>query len=319
MKHVFSNAWDVIHLWAQQTQQEAHSSDVNFDGTTLYSYGSWWIGHFVRPGVVLLRDARYSHTTSRHQGCARQASIQHRQFYVAEIFDDNSPYTKDAHTKNITNYLYHLDDDEYIKFTCSRLARNKKWAYAGWTRWRTELRAYCRLFGQKMPKYKSITDKQFDAIYNKAIAREKQLESGRDDRQRKAQEYRDKVKAKLIESKTAEFAQIQADWLAGQTDQTSLHIAGKRWRSNFVEMTFPEIRLRANADKSEIETSNHARIPYKAGQMLFNRWRLAPEKLIGNHAGRFEIVESDTEHLRAGCTTISAQEINRFAKQENWT
>ena len=81
IKRVFSNASEVIHLWAQRIQDEAHSSNVSFRasrlsseqggeiGDVLYSY-STPIAAFRESAkglVVILNNYSYSHTTSQHQ------------------------------------------------------------------------------------------------------------------------------------------------------------------------------------------------------------------------------------------------------------
>lgn len=86
IKRVFSNAPEVIHLWAQQCQDEAHSGNVSFKpssyggaiGDVLYSY-STPIAAFresAKGKVVFLNNYSYSHTTSGHQSDVRSAVTQ---------------------------------------------------------------------------------------------------------------------------------------------------------------------------------------------------------------------------------------------------
>ena len=97
IKRVFSNSSEVIHLWAQQIQDEAHSSNVSFRasrlsseqggaiGDVLYSY-STPIAAFRESAkglVVFLNNYSYSHTTSGHQSDIRSAVTQ-------KIFDYDS-------------------------------------------------------------------------------------------------------------------------------------------------------------------------------------------------------------------------------------
>lgn len=74
MRHVFSSAWDVAHLWAHQLQDDARCSTtaMYFDGDTIYSYGS----HFPIAKVIknqrgeqayLINSDTYSPSTSKHQ------------------------------------------------------------------------------------------------------------------------------------------------------------------------------------------------------------------------------------------------------------
>lgn len=75
MRKVF-DAQQVCHLWANQSQDEARTAGQNlyFTGATLVSYGDHYvIGHFLDDGRVLMNDASYSMTTSKHSGYAWQA------------------------------------------------------------------------------------------------------------------------------------------------------------------------------------------------------------------------------------------------------
>ncbi len=80
VKHVFANADEVAHVWAQQCQDTGRTSTGNiyFCGATIYSYGSHFpIATFRRmpngKKVVLYDNRSYSSSTSRHQGAARWA------------------------------------------------------------------------------------------------------------------------------------------------------------------------------------------------------------------------------------------------------
>ena len=86
MKTVFNNPHDVIHLFAQQTQPHAKSSNVFFYNDKIYSYGRHYLlASFIenKKGVkaILINDSGYSRTTSKHISVMVQASRQYRQFY----------------------------------------------------------------------------------------------------------------------------------------------------------------------------------------------------------------------------------------------
>lgn len=80
MKHVFSSAYDVAHLWAHQLQSDARCSNTQlyFEGTTIYSYGSHFpVGKIVEnkrgEKAYLFNPDFYSLTTSHHQEVVRGA------------------------------------------------------------------------------------------------------------------------------------------------------------------------------------------------------------------------------------------------------
>lgn len=74
MKHVFSSAYDVAHLWAHQLQSNARCSNTSlyFDGNTIYSYGTHFpVGKIVEnkrgEKAYLFNPDFYSVSTSKHQ------------------------------------------------------------------------------------------------------------------------------------------------------------------------------------------------------------------------------------------------------------
>lgn len=70
MKRVFTNADQVIHLWANQSQSDARCGNVFFEGNKIYSYGyHYLLGEIVTikgNRVVLINNKGYSVTTNKH-------------------------------------------------------------------------------------------------------------------------------------------------------------------------------------------------------------------------------------------------------------
>jgi hypothetical protein len=76
MKKVVSNH-DVAHLFALQSQSEAHnpSRSFYFEGTELFSYGRHFcIAKFVDANTLLFTERTYSNTTAKHINYAKQAT-----------------------------------------------------------------------------------------------------------------------------------------------------------------------------------------------------------------------------------------------------
>ena len=88
MKKVFSNASDVIHLFAQRTQSEARCSNVFFDNMNqIYSYGHHYLlGEFVTNDngelAIIINDRGYSVTTAKHISKIIGATRQYKQFFT---------------------------------------------------------------------------------------------------------------------------------------------------------------------------------------------------------------------------------------------
>lgn len=70
IKKVFGSSYQVIHLWANQTQTDARSSNVFFEGKSIYSYGYHYeLGRMEQINgvtVALINAKGYSNTTNKH-------------------------------------------------------------------------------------------------------------------------------------------------------------------------------------------------------------------------------------------------------------
>jgi hypothetical protein len=85
MKTVFTNANDVIHLFAQRTQDHARTSNCFFYGDTIYSYGYHYeLAKFIDDKTILINDKGYSSTTAKHIRIARYATRQYKQFFTTQ-------------------------------------------------------------------------------------------------------------------------------------------------------------------------------------------------------------------------------------------
>lgn len=77
MKRVFTNSDQVIHLWANQSQSDARSRNVFFEGDSVYSYGYHYkLGRIHKVNgitIALINSTRYSNSTSKHQSMANSA------------------------------------------------------------------------------------------------------------------------------------------------------------------------------------------------------------------------------------------------------
>ena len=78
IKRVFSNSDQVLHLWANQSQDSARSKNVFFEGDTVYSYGRHYplgrIGTYKGQKIAFINDTGYSNTTAKHIRHAKSAA-----------------------------------------------------------------------------------------------------------------------------------------------------------------------------------------------------------------------------------------------------
>jgi len=83
MKTVFSNAHDVIHVFAQRNQSQGRSSNVFFYGDKIYSYGyHYLLGEFIDDKTILIDNRGYSSTTNKHIHWVTGATRQYKQFFT---------------------------------------------------------------------------------------------------------------------------------------------------------------------------------------------------------------------------------------------
>lgn len=95
MKRVFSNSNQVAHVWAQLTQSEGRSSNMYFEGATLYSYGRHYpLGIILEnkkgERLAIINRTGYSVTTSKHIGQAHGATSHYNRIgiYSTELMGD---------------------------------------------------------------------------------------------------------------------------------------------------------------------------------------------------------------------------------------
>lgn len=114
IKQVFSNSEQVIHLWANRTQNHARSRNVFFYNNSIYSYGYHYeLGRFVKHNgvdVILINTSGYSVTTSKHISSVKLATRHHITFNVddGKFNDENSVrIAAENELKFITENLAH--------------------------------------------------------------------------------------------------------------------------------------------------------------------------------------------------------------------
>ena len=85
MKTVFSNS-DLVHTFAQQTQNYGKSGTMFFRDKNIYSYGyHYLLGEFINSSTIIINDIGYSNSTSKHISLLRQATRQYKQYFTTDI------------------------------------------------------------------------------------------------------------------------------------------------------------------------------------------------------------------------------------------
>jgi hypothetical protein len=89
MKKVFTNSYDVIHLFAQRSQSEANCKNVFFENNRIYSYGHHYLlAEFIKNSkgdeAIMINNSGYSVTTSSHINQVTGATRQYKQFFTMQ-------------------------------------------------------------------------------------------------------------------------------------------------------------------------------------------------------------------------------------------
>lgn len=106
MKTVYTNSAQVTHLFAQQTQDNARSANIFFNGKKIYSYGyHYLLGEFIEnkkgQKAILINNQGYSSTTSGHISDLRQATRQYKQFFTTETNVDHVLQSIESNVKKL--------------------------------------------------------------------------------------------------------------------------------------------------------------------------------------------------------------------------
>jgi len=114
--------------------------NVSYVDRTIYSYGWWPMATLVGDDAVLIRDERYSVSTSRHQGAVRHA-VHARGF--AHVFNVTSLGDGITHNTNLTHYEDRIG--EFLdKADRARVARDCYMKIAA--QWLAEMGEYIEYF-----------------------------------------------------------------------------------------------------------------------------------------------------------------------------
>ena len=313
IKRVFSNASEVIHLWAQQIQDEAHSSNVSFKtskrhgedgsdiGDVLYSY-STPIAAFrdsAKGLVVILNNYSYSHTTSGHQSDIRSAVTQ-------QIFDyDNIPKWVSQDVKTIGKgrgyYGRKSVSDEPHKIEASQIWQQYHDIYVAllgtaclkkFNRTSNDRKNMAFSFATKanlIKEYFALSDDDYPVLTFEVT--------------QELQAVLDAANAKKAEKERLAFErskQERLDWLAG------------------VSHTYPNahtnpIVLRIHpSEKNKVQTSRGAVVPLRVCASLYKAFKnqtMPDDTQVGN----FTLQGVFDWGIRIGCHDIQAKELERFA------
>lgn len=279
MKTVFNNSHDVIHLFAQQTQPHAKSTNVFFYDDKIYSYGHHYLlASFIEnkkgEKAILINDSGYSRTTGKHISVMIQASRQYLQFYK-------------THTdKNIL--LQTLEDikKKIIKakkpFLYSDQAQHLEKKYL----------EFCEFMGQKIDKE---LKKAFQFFHNKVE------EMG--EIYKKEIEKAEKARIK------AEKARIKAEKIKDAENLDKF----MNYEIDYCRFYCDEDFIRISQDGQFIETSQKVRITIESAKILYKMIQSGRD-IKGYKIEDFTVISLNGT-LKIGCHHINTKNVHEIGQK----
>ena len=286
MKKVFQNTSKVVHVFAQQTQQEGRnqSRSIYFRENKIYSYGSHYLlGEFINSDTIIINDFGYSVTTSKHINELINATSQYNQFYTSSIDIKYVQTEINAFLKCLTNAR---KPEIYISNITKLETNLTKWV------------EYCKenkIKKQHFSKYNFVVNKS-DYNYKKIVKIANSLLTPETIDKLKAKGKKDAIKQKAkdkkeLKIKLDKFNSYKIDrFKIGQFDYLRLSQNGK-----FVE-TSQNIRI----EKSDAERL------YFSIKNNFN--------IIGNKIGYYRVNKIDNKALTVGCHKICIKSVKKIGE-----
>lgn len=291
LKHVFSSSSEVLHLWANQSQESARQGGritrCYFHGTSAYSYGSHYeLGRIVTykgVKVGIVNNTGYSHTTSNHIRSAEAA------------LDGVMPYLS-ASTFNVFDALIEVQDKlvDGLMDLFSRRSFYSGYKYGDSYHF-TEVKKFNETAkALKHPELCLDVTKEFIELGREHVAacikRAEELKSPEAEARREAARIK-RAEAELRKN----AASVEAWRLGGPT-------------TNFIRQLKPQLlRIQGN----ELVTSSGARVALAEAAALFRKIDAGvakPETSIGPYT--FNSVNGDGL-IKVGCHLIKIDEARR--------
>jgi hypothetical protein len=291
MKKVFNSNYDLIHLFAQRTQEEGRTTNNNvfFERNKIYSYGSHFLlGEFINEKTILINNTSYSNSTAKHQSILINASRQYKQYYFRNICLNNVYETITDNAKKIINarkkeiYLFEIIN-----------------TFENFTTFLNEFK-FCYVFGGsyysrgyfKQDKKIILKDekyKEIKKIYNALNKDKDNYIAQAQERERKAKE---KAKIKLNEQLT-KFFNYEIDTI----------------NTNVLKEDY----LRISQDQKMIETTQRVKITIQEAKKLYYLIE-TNQDIKGYQIENFRVISLNGV-LKIGCHNINVKNVHEIGQK----
>lgn len=314
MKHVFRNAEEVAHIWAQQLPEQEHArcGNASYDGKVFYSYRTT-IARFLTNDVVCVTRYNYSHTTNSHIRDVLR-SVNHKT--VVRV-PDYVPYHLQDAANRIANAAAVLQSPTIANYRSQKLWESelKKIAEIDSTITIPEI-TFC-LTEEQVAKKEAIAAKRSErstssdeAFYTKL--REILATSGDN-----KEEWRNHqpLTGVLIQGAKVKFKEN------GKTYTRT--IPQRKWdlpddlRVALSGASFNTVLLRVSKDAENIETSLGAKVTVREAKVLYELLKRGSD-INGFRIGYYTVIGKTEDHIKIGCHTILFSEVELLAQKLGW-
>jgi len=312
MKNIFSNSSEVIHLFANKTQERATNQTRNayFNSDGLFSYGSHYqLAKHLQGGAILINDLGYSMTTTKHINEISQASRHKTRFYTSSVLIGEVLPT-------IENLLTKLPKAKSRKLEYIATIKSLFDSFQRFQRYAKENKIN-KLFWSNNNILQPITDKR-SKEYKRLLFIAKNMQN------------LDILESEVLKEK----ARQDKKEATKQKQQTKAFREGK---SNFVRLKYDLLDLRydetSNKDLTQqnkdykllcayILTSQNVKIKFNDAKellsvMTLNKYdSIRLNSILKNYKiGYHTINKVQDKKLFIGCHTIQFKEVQRIAKE----
>ena len=315
MKHVFQNANQVAHIWAQQLPEQAYArcGNASYEGKDFYSYRAL-IARFFTDDVVFVTEHNHSHTTSGHIYDVLRA-VSHKT--VIRVPGD-IPYNLEAAVRFIV--------EEFKLQGWKKSIAN----YRVQKMWESELKKISELSPDIV-----IPELKF-CLTAEEVAKKEEVASKRSNPTTSSNEafY---TKLREITSTSGDNAD---EWRNHQPLTGVLLIGSKiRFKENGKTYTrtipsrrwdLPEdlqgatrnpfkdtVLLRLSKDSESIETSLGANVSLREAKVLYELLKRGSD-IKGFRIGYYTVIGKTESHIQIGCHTIELSEVELLAQKLGW-
>ncbi len=281
MKTVFNNSSEVMHIFAQRSQDEAKSSSRNvfFNENKIYSYGyHYLLGEFITNKKndlsIFINDTGYSVTTSKHIWELRSATRQYRQFFKTE---SNINLVLAAIETNVKKLITARKKELYIlpsKNLFDKLNEFLTWSGTASEAKKTDdykklVRLMNVINGQKLNDYISKESARIKAAAKKAAAKA----------------------AKELEAAKVKFYAHEVDYIRNQ-------------ETDFVRLSL---------DLQNVETSQGVKVSIQEAKILYLMIQ-AGKDIKGFKISNYTVI-SINGVLKIGCHNINIESMNKVGTE----